>query len=1385
MPRVTPVYRLPYLQKGDVLSGLVERTRFEAIDRQLEALFTFLGDGIISGWQLSVDGEKNNRIAVSRGSGVIASIAAATTAVIRIDEFVTEKKNFVYAHLLGTTPYTAQAEFLASPAQFDTNDYLCLGAVNVAADGTISSITDECRTELSLISQITGIIAEHVHTGEPGEPEKIDLFNHVKGVLSAANIEDLPASKITGGVFDRNRFQISHNDLEDIGTLTHEELDSLVEQLQKINKILFGDIMTANQIQLLLSFKHVWEDFDDYMINFASVIPGLGNNQITRSDSFIDVNATTAEVDYLNHRIKGRFIEANELGQFTINTRSEFETGTYDSSYVAILDTSIGYGYGWGYGSGLDYFDVFEVDSGTFFEGSTAKIAFPGSTIGYGYGDFETTFAGMYGYGYGYEYASGFPNTLTSTIVTLQALSANLSIHDKDSDTYNDTLGSSSLFDPSPVTSGTTDLLDFLIQSSNNASLNSRRSTTLNTSNSQSSDLYAFVSGKQTIDVSDNSIKNESDISAVYTVWTEPYDMTIDNYLYFVLKQQANNGSTNYFTDFDDDWTFDHSMNLIVEATSTDSTKRYFYRYQGIGGGSSFRFFDKDTKYFSTDILETPVNDFRPATALVSAKIVDDSLSDGNLEFLGGYEVQATAIDEDSTVTEITTAPSFATVRENITGFYLVAINDANDNYERFQEFGPIYFPQGKLEQMADQSALTDAQVDARMPADIDSVYISGAFGYSTSVDRNKIEDLTITFPDPVDFESLTWVAEEPSNSVIYIQIKRDAVQSAGDAGDLNYRTNPIYTNSGAELNSRQISGFPYINPLDPDYDTDLANTYRVSSSNFPDAFKNTRKISLRVVLLPTSDGQIAPALNSITINYSSNTSSGQFTIATQDQWENVLSQENLKAESGQVSILDFDRVKNVIYGSEGKIVEYQAATTTWSSKVNTYTGGNLPRTVTQELNNTPQKISGYVTDVKVLENGDVAFLDRDSSRIVVVDMNNNIKKIIASEFAFDINRPDEFSTSSEATMVKAIYNREVGDNGVLYLVFSHELLAWSAGVNTAAGADQNVDPDRFNIRRAGLSTTLAGSDVIVCDRGILCFVLTSSIANIIESTDAPEIDTNFNATDSGTAGDNTSVKFKNDEVLVNTDSKIELDIQKFGEYTTPVTNDYSFLYAPIQGVVAFDMDENDNLYILKKTRPYSWDIGDDIDAEVWYGKMDMTTYWNGFSETSEHFNAGSVASEPNFFLSNVFGYKGSIQAQDDLLLITIPGFQQDGVLVFRKTSTTGETLYDLPTDITLTNDGTYPMAARFDPSTFVSGDVATYDAIYIALSDLRTGNSTSGGLSRVIRVSDDGDTVEWQWGSNASSIPAAIISEIGFAASVNDVRPLTFNDNEGVIIST
>ena len=1366
MPKVSPVYRLPWVQEGEPLTEIVERTRFLAIDRQLEALFTFLGNGVISGWEIELDPDNDAGVLLTPGSGVISSVAAATTDNTGITDFTAADSgstlvNYVYGRLLGSTPYTAIAEFFSSTASYDSDVYLLLGKVTVDSNGKVKSIDTGAtsgRKELSLLRYVLNIISQHVHTGAPGEPSKIDLFNHVKGVLSTANIEDIDASKITSGIISKDRFSLSHSDLSDIGTLSHEEIDSLIEKLQSVNRLLFGDLMTANLIQLMLSLKHVWADVDDYMINFAAVIPGIDNNQLLDPNTFIDINATTAELDFTNHRVRGKFVPAQEIGQVSINTVDEFKSGTYDPDYVSITQAGSSYGYGYGYGQGLDYFDV---------------IGVSGYLFGYGVddwtqqNDFESFFANQYGYGYGFEYTSAFPITLTSTVVTLNANSADLIIHNKglaqsiSGDQYQQesSPNSGELFLPFPGDT-VADKNDFIIIAADDAARYSgvggnKRSINVNSSNGGSTSMYSFISGVFEKKIGSNDWHTVSDKGLLYAAWTDGYDMTLDNFIYITLTQEIS-------TTFDSDWSFDHNMDLIIEMTVQDeslNTFRYFYKYQPSGSGTTYRFFSTSAKPF-TDSLISETNVI-PAQAQLSAQIVDNSGGSSNLVYLCGYQVPTAEIEEGTHMPTLT-APTFSVAIQNVTGVYFYA--EVADGFNKKEGLvGPVYWPQGRKVELSGETA-------TGMLSDIDRIHISGAVGYGDRIERNKIEDIIINFPDPVTFTSMSWIGTELNDSLIYIQIKRNGIQGTNDSGDADYRKSPIYTNKGSEL---QVGG------VYADIDTSFSD-FRVSGSDFPTSFQATRSIALRVVLLPTSDKKIAPVLNSITINYTSNTTSGSYVLSTQEQWQSARSEQNLTVSSdGIVTISspsgDFGKVNNIIYGTDRQVIEYND---TWSNAVKRFNGQNvLPKTVLQELNSISSGIAGYVTDIKKKTNGNILFLDQDESRIIEVDQNYDLVSIVASEFAYDTNHSSGvvIPASYTAKLVKAIYNRQLGDSGVLYLVFSHELKSWSAGIDA-----NNVKPSKFRIRQKGNVYDLSTfSRVITCDRGILSFVLTAELSNLIESNVGLKIDTSFDPTSNGIAGTNSCVQFKNPNVPVDVGSSltnlIEIEILKVG--TKGIYSGYNLVYAPIQGTVAFDIDDSDRYYILKKTRPYTWDS----TIEIWYARFNVDVYWTGWDknatgsldqdiETSTAtFTSGSIDFEPNYFLNTIFGFRGSIERKDNYLLITIGGSK--AILVFLYNATTGK--YNLPTQIEMPNDGTYPMDARFDPHTFTD----VYGNIYIALSDLRIGS----GVSRVVKIGDSNSIVdsntEWSWGQNIAAIPTK-------TTSVNSVRPLLFTEN-GVILST
>ena len=112
------------------------------IDRQLESLFTFLGDGVMTGWTIIQHPDRNDSIILQPGSGVADSVAVATNIEY---EFSLQHDGgdtvyYVYVKTSTSTPYTAAGEVLASQTVFDTPSYLILGTATVNDQGKVINI---------------------------------------------------------------------------------------------------------------------------------------------------------------------------------------------------------------------------------------------------------------------------------------------------------------------------------------------------------------------------------------------------------------------------------------------------------------------------------------------------------------------------------------------------------------------------------------------------------------------------------------------------------------------------------------------------------------------------------------------------------------------------------------------------------------------------------------------------------------------------------------------------------------------------------------------------------------------------------------------------------------------------------------------------------------------------------------------------------------------------------------------------------------------------------------------------------------------------------------------------------------------------------------------
>lgn len=313
MASSTKYYGLGFFDFGDPLgvdfAGQVEIDRFVFIDKMLYGLMSIFGNGVVNGWTVSA--EIALTLSVNEGTGNINFQAARTTFPTTISELPVNSTNYVYAKLTQKTRFTEDVEFvLETTADIADPNFLILARV-ITGSSSITSIDNSVRQEVGFIELIKAAIRLHKHRGGSLNPSKIDLESEVRGQLPSFRIANFDADKVTSGTFDLSRMPlINHQNLQNVGLLTHPQLDTFIKTLESTNKEIFGEITTSNLLQLILAMKFVHDDpdsifylsasdIDENMINTLAVIPGI------TPDTNIDFDNTTAIVDLSQHSING------------------------------------------------------------------------------------------------------------------------------------------------------------------------------------------------------------------------------------------------------------------------------------------------------------------------------------------------------------------------------------------------------------------------------------------------------------------------------------------------------------------------------------------------------------------------------------------------------------------------------------------------------------------------------------------------------------------------------------------------------------------------------------------------------------------------------------------------------------------------------------------------------------------------------------------------------------------------------------------------------------------------------------------------------------------------------------------------------------------------
>ena len=293
MSKQTTKYKLGYFQEGDFTSGVTEMQRWETIDAQLKAVFSIVGNGILSGWNL-VDGG-GLKVNITPGAGHVAFVSVESTTDEAIASLTPSTRNYIYAELVADSYWNKTVAFGAYNYQDDLTDNLYIGYVDTDAT-KVTAINTDGRAVLGFRALIESIVADHEHIGGTGNPDPIDLSSEVQGVLNQDNLpNNLDASIIQTGTLDTDRFpKLDHiTKLTNQGTLTHAQLEAFVESMSAGSTEFMGETSTINLLQLTLALMHVYPEIDEYMVNQIAYIPGIS------PDDYVDWTNTTATVDIL------------------------------------------------------------------------------------------------------------------------------------------------------------------------------------------------------------------------------------------------------------------------------------------------------------------------------------------------------------------------------------------------------------------------------------------------------------------------------------------------------------------------------------------------------------------------------------------------------------------------------------------------------------------------------------------------------------------------------------------------------------------------------------------------------------------------------------------------------------------------------------------------------------------------------------------------------------------------------------------------------------------------------------------------------------------------------------------------------------------------------
>lgn len=323
----TDIYKLGFLEAyqkvGEVID--MDERRFRTIEAQTYAIYTIFGNGVLDddplnpSWRIqNVPGDETGQVVqITSGSGHVAWKSAVTTTVVQVKLPPPTGSTtgnvytfWLYARANDTTHDKRTVDFVASTVEIaDPDNYIGLGAVIVDYSSSPPTVTcyndaEHGRVNISLFNTLASLINKHKHIGGANNPSRIDLGLHVQGKLDGSFIENIDLGTVTKGNLAPERLPlISHTILSDIGTLTHPEIDSLLESLENPSEYRLSDLHIANLLQLVLALKKQsgLDTIDEKLINAVFYTPGYNadDHLVAYYSTFASYGLTGVVADFV------------------------------------------------------------------------------------------------------------------------------------------------------------------------------------------------------------------------------------------------------------------------------------------------------------------------------------------------------------------------------------------------------------------------------------------------------------------------------------------------------------------------------------------------------------------------------------------------------------------------------------------------------------------------------------------------------------------------------------------------------------------------------------------------------------------------------------------------------------------------------------------------------------------------------------------------------------------------------------------------------------------------------------------------------------------------------------------------------------------------------